>query len=153
MKTKTEKAQKLQDIEYITRVNNVLAERGKEYGEYHEVAENVSWLLKNVLVTKKKDTKQLLVSQQSVLTLSVNMIAVKTARLMNTPEHEDTRLDLNGYVKLLTDNISDKMLINQFLSSWCENIVQSVDLFTESKRHQALAYLQSVLKEHRDNLF
>lgn len=83
-------------------VDNLLAERGKRYGEFEALAK-ISQNLK-VLIGTSGNFNELASDQQE----SLEMIAHKIARILNgDPNYLDSWLDIAGYAKLVADRLAE----------------------------------------------
>ena len=81
-------------------VDTTIAQRGKEYGEFHEGAEVMQELKQVILSQLGQRGKQLLPLQQEAL----DMICHKMGRIINgNPDNPDHWLDIAGYAKLVYD--------------------------------------------------
>lgn len=134
------------------KVTEILAQRGNEYGSYDSVALTVHQL-KGKMTTKSDDRNIMGALAEAgkrtkvVMELSAQMLAVKTARLSNTPEHEDTKLDMHGYARLLHEHIksieplSVRYDISLIVKDWIKNIVTLANKTTSINYKKALMYL------------
>ena len=83
-----------------TETETTLTERGKIYGDYHELA-NIAQSLKEVMHNTDGWKNRLSHTHMEAL----DLIATKIARILNgDPYHEDNWLDLSGYSTLAKDN-------------------------------------------------
>lgn len=95
---------------------------------------------------------------RAVLELSTQMLAVKTARLINTPDHEDTKLDTHGYAKLLITHIEalqDKQLrdnIKALILNWIDDIRTVANEVADHCHSNARHYLALALEKQLNNI-
>lgn len=77
-------------------ISKTLRDRGSVYGDTRLCHERMARLMSAVLDEKLKEP---LTASEAALC----MMAVKMARLLNSPDHEDSLRDLAGYAALLYD--------------------------------------------------
>jgi hypothetical protein len=83
-------------------ITDVLAERGKRYGQFKNHAQ-LSQLLKGVM--QSRSSYQSLGADQRE---ALEMIAHKIARILNgDPNYADNWVDIAGYAKLVADRLQE----------------------------------------------
>ena len=75
-----------------------ICDRGDSYGSPKENFERTAALFNIILKDKLKD--QYTISAADVILL---MLQVKSARLINSPDHKDSQIDVAGYASLLSE--------------------------------------------------
>ena len=73
------------------------ADRESSYGSPRENFDNIAQLW-NVILGKKTLKEPL-----SCADVAMMMVALKLARLMNEPDHEDSQVDICGYAALMSE--------------------------------------------------
>lgn len=84
-----------------TELDEILEERGKEYGDFGDIAVVCEAAEKIFLSPRMTDVQR----------HAMKMIIVKQARLAcGRPDHRDSWLDIAGYAELAADRIPDERL-------------------------------------------
>ena len=89
----------------MEKVEKILAERGKRYGNYLAQAA-ITEKVREALFAALVDQVKLLEPDQAD---ALHMIAVKLARIVNgDPDYPDNWRDIEGYAKLVADRLEGK---------------------------------------------
>lgn len=87
-------------------VDNVLAERAKEYGRFADQAQ-ITQALRNTAHRFANDHGKVFTADQA---LALDMILVKLGRILSgNPNHLDSWLDIAGYARLVSDRMQGVM--------------------------------------------
>lgn len=82
----------------------ILKERGKQYGEYHQIALTMQSICSSVITDK----------MTSVEVTAIQMIAMKLARIKHDPTYKDNWQDIAGYAELVVQEIErDEITIKE----------------------------------------
>ena len=82
----------------------ILNQRGKQYGEYHQIALTMQSICNEVLTSK----------MSSVEKTAIQMIAMKLARIKYDPTYKDNWQDIAGYAELVLQEIErDEIVLKE----------------------------------------
>lgn len=130
----------------MDKVAEVLSERAREYGDYSDVASRVKSFRK-ALNTKGLKTNR---RSMAVMELTAQMLAVKLARLEYQPEHEDTKIDIKGYSRLLVKHLQSlptedrEHIVEYIYRVWLPNLL---DLELKNKNTSYQYLRDSIIQE------
>jgi len=82
-------------------IEEILEERGEEYGQFSEIARTAQ-TLKSVML---EDNPHNLGDMTDVMREALDLICSKLARIRNNPNHLDSWVDIGGYAQLVVKSI------------------------------------------------
>ena len=135
------------------KIRELLDQRGREYGSFPRITELASALTNKMVKETKRHLHDYSIKsnnkQKNMLFFTCLMLSVKTARLLNQPNHQDTKDDIKGYIQLLVDNIASLNEHHNISPQYfLQGMTKGVKKFKTTLKHpnsQSLAFLVECL--------